>query len=108
MRITVTQLTTALRSRPFDFWQAAYSEYVYSSGPSDEGYFDVDFGSFSLEVEPYDAGLSGSDIWVVVKAGNQYFKKEGYFSSHWDTDWDGPVYEVSPREVTVTVFDPKE
>jgi hypothetical protein len=46
-----------------------------------------------------------SAVWVVVRVGGQYFRKEGYYQSHYGTEWDGSVHEVWPKEKTVTVYE---
>jgi len=39
------------------------------------------------------------------KGGVRHFKIDGYYSSYEGTDWDGVLYEVEPREKTVTVYE---
>lgn len=46
----------------------------------------------------------GSHASVTVKVGNQHFRKEGYYASHYGHDWDGRFYEVRPEAVSVTRF----
>lgn len=47
----------------------------------------------------------GESIWVVVKVGDQFFKKAGYTSSYDGNNFDGSCQEVRPvvREVTFYV-----
>jgi len=47
----------------------------------------------------------GDEAWVVIKVGNQLFRKEGYYASHYGYDWDGDVQEVKPVEKTITVYE---
>jgi hypothetical protein len=56
-------------------------------------------------VEGYSGGEGGgSNVYSVFKIGDQYFKKTGYYASHYGTDWDGSIYEVVPQEKTITVY----
>lgn len=48
----------------------------------------------------------GDDIWFVIGIGDQFFRKSGYYASHYGTDWDGAFEEVRPVEKTVTVYEP--
>jgi hypothetical protein len=48
----------------------------------------------------------GEDIWVVIKVGDQLFRKDGYYGSGYGEDWDGgEPTEVRPVEKTVTVYE---
>lgn len=40
-----------------------------------------------------------------VEDTGQLFKKEGYYASHYGTDWDGPFREVHAVERTVTFYE---
>lgn len=46
----------------------------------------------------------GSAASVVFKVGDQLFKKDGYYQSHYGYDWDGDLYEVEAFEKTVTDY----
>lgn len=48
----------------------------------------------------------GEQIYVVIKVGTQYFRKDGYYLSHDGSYWDGDVVEVRPIEKTITVYEP--
>jgi hypothetical protein len=39
---------------------------------------------------------SGEDVYVVFKAGTQFFCKSGYYASYDGSNWDGDVREVRP------------
>lgn len=57
-----------------------------------------------VEVVDSDYGSEGDwekTVYVVIKVGDKYFKKTGYYASHAGTDWDGPVVEVKPVQRTV-------
>lgn len=56
-----------------------------------------------VETDPGGEG-HGESVYVIVKVGDQTFKKEGYYASHYGTDWDGDFFEVESREITVTKF----
>lgn len=47
----------------------------------------------------------GESVWVVVKIGDQLFRKPGYYASHYGTDWDGTLEEVQVVERTVTFYE---
>lgn len=58
-----------------------------------------------VESKPGREG-GGEDIYVVVKVGDQFFQKDGFYASHYGSDWDGEVTEVRPVEKTITVYEP--
>jgi hypothetical protein len=45
---------------------------------------------------------------VVFQVGTQFFRKEGYYASHYGYDWDGTFSEVSPVQKTITVYETKQ
>jgi hypothetical protein len=47
----------------------------------------------------------GEDVSVVIKIGDQYFEKLGYYASHYGCEWDGSLTEVKPVEKTITVYE---
>lgn len=49
-------------------------------------------------------GDYGCETWVVVKVGDQLFKKTGFYQSHYGNDWDGAFTEVRQGRKTVTVY----
>lgn len=88
----------------------------YREAPA-EGWSDVEYSSFIIidgkfvdyEVVDTTGGMDkGSNASVTIKIGDQYFRKEGYYASHYGYDWDGPLREVVPVEKIVTVYEPKE
>ncbi|WP_029090063.1 hypothetical protein [Brevibacterium album] len=46
----------------------------------------------------------GSYASIVIALGSQFFRKEGYYASHYGADWDGSFHEVEPRQVVVTEY----
>lgn len=61
---------------------------------------------YDLELVEADTGGEGHGeyVFVVVKVGDQLFRKEGYYASHYGTDWDGDFEEVEAYEKTVTDY----
>lgn len=51
----------------------------------------------------YDEGAS--TVWVIVKVGDQYFKKEGWYASYDGSTWDGSLSEVRPQTKTIMVWE---
>lgn len=49
----------------------------------------------------------GENIWCVFQLGDQLFRKEGYYASHYGSDWDGDLYECEVVERTVKFYDRK-
>lgn len=47
---------------------------------------------------------SGEYCYVILRVGEQYFRKEGYYSSYNGTDWDGDFDEVEPYQKTITDY----
>ena len=47
----------------------------------------------------------GDSIWVVLRIGDQLFKKEGYYASHYGSDWDGDLTEVHEVQRLVTFYE---
>lgn len=64
----------------------------------------------AVEVEKIESSPGvddyGDTAFIVVKVGAQFFKKEGYYSSHSGDRWDGKVTEVIATEKTVYVYEP--
>lgn len=85
-----------------------------------DGWFDLDWAENGhkvkvtlqgeeTEVEKVDGKPSaeggGEHVYIILKAGDQFFEKTGYYASHYGTDWDGDVTEVRPVEKTMTVYE---
>jgi len=67
-------------------------------------------GLGTVEVIDSDGGEGqGEVIYFVLKisAGDtvRYFRKDGYYASHYGTDWDGSFAEVSAVQRTVTFWE---
>lgn len=50
----------------------------------------------------------GDEIWCVIQVGTQLFRKEGYYASHYGSDWDGELYECEIVERMVQFYEYKE
>lgn len=62
-------------------------------------------------VEDFGGMDMGSERYVVFsmtdETGTRYFRKDGFYQSHYGTDWDGEFREVKPVEKTITVYEAK-
>lgn len=49
----------------------------------------------------------GEHVWVVVRTETtgQFFRMNGYYSSYEGSEYDGGLFEVTPQERTVTVYE---
>lgn len=68
----------------------------------------VELRGEKVEIVPvanYGGEGKGEERWVVARIGTQFFRKDGYYASHYGTDWDGEFYEVKPVEKTITVYE---
>lgn len=83
-------------------WDWGEAEYAYKDGIN----IEIDGVWVPVTVVEADTGGEGhgEHVFVVIKVGNQYFKKDGYYASHYGTDWDGSFAEVEPYEKTVTDY----
>lgn len=90
----------------------ATDEYFYWS---DLAYEDFDFDSliihgvsYPFEVVSSRGGEEGDwdiDTFIIMRVGDQVFRKTGHYQSHVGSDWDGPVEEVFPVEKTITAWE---
>ncbi|MGO2860625.1 MAG: hypothetical protein ACTIC1_05675 [Brevibacterium sp.] len=55
-------------------------------------------------VEQTGGADEGSHASITLRVGSQFFRKEGYYASHYGHDWDGRFYEVRSEVVSVTRF----
>lgn len=74
------------------------------------GIDDVEFGRFRVElVEEFGGEGQGDHVHMVFKftlpEGVEYWKKDGYYASHYGTEWDGDFYQVNPVVKTITVYE---
>ena len=84
-------------------WRALYSRNLEFAKE-----FDIDGEPVLVTVadkaEESDNSGYGEAVWVVVKVGDQFFKKEGYTSSYDSDTFDGQCTEVFPHQKTVTCY----
>lgn len=85
---------------------------------ADIDWYDLEYESVTLtlngeEVETkaiksFGGEGQGDDCWLVFQVGNQLFRKDGWYASHYGYEWDGSLYEVEAVERTVTVYEEKK
>jgi hypothetical protein len=70
------------------------------------------FDGRTIEKAEFDTGGEGhgEDVYMVFKTVDvdgteQYWRKDGYYSSYGGTDWDGDFREVRPVERTVVFYE---
>lgn len=73
-------------------WDDFYSNTGFIVGENGE------FIDYEL-VETTGGEGKGDEASIVIKIGDQYFRKEGYYASHYGYDWDGDLEEVRPKVV---------
>lgn len=57
-------------------------------------------------VEDHGGGEgSGEERWIVVRVGTQFFRQEGYYVSHYGSEFDGDFKEVHKTERMVTFYE---
>lgn len=59
------------------------------------------------EVKQSGGEDEGSNWYSVIyfKDHDVYIKSQGYYQSHYGTDFDYPPFEVKPKEKTITVYE---
>lgn len=122
MSITVEQLRHAIEDDKTDYPQftrtvkSKYSDYTWEEGPANgQGWHEINSEGFSVVIDGelleatsvdstggMDEGSNASSTWQI---GEQYFRKSGYYQSHYGYDWDGELEEVHPVQKVVTVFE---
>jgi hypothetical protein len=58
-----------------------------------------------VSVEQHGGEGEGDQYWVVVRIGDRYFRKPGWYASHDGGYLDGDLYEVTPETRTVVVYE---
>jgi hypothetical protein len=89
---TFGQVERAIEHNPdFDGWDEA----EYAADGTVVLSISVDGETLPVtKVDGFGGEGKGEDIWVVVQVGDQLFRKNGYYASHYGTDWDGSFDEV--------------
>lgn len=83
-----------------DFTAEEIEAALYSYDPEDDSEDDADESAieslrdclesgYNYGDKPMTLKLRGEDVWYVFKIGDQLFRKEGAYASHYGTDWDG-------------------
>lgn len=87
-------------------WTGGGSGTVYPAVPG-HTHIEVNGEQAPIEVvEDHGGGEgSGEARWVVIKVGTQYFKKDGYYASHYGSEFDGDLKEVRKIERMVTFYE---
>ena len=79
-----------------------------------EAAMEATYGSYwadikwSIEKNGDTININGEDYkveYVTFKVDNKTYQKTGYYQSHYGSEWDGPVFEVRPKQVTVTEWE---
>jgi hypothetical protein len=114
MSFTVAQIQEALENNAFEGkgyrteeWFTIEDGDWYELGDASPDTTRVTIGGEVYPVEGVDnIGGEGQGEYaaVVFKVGDQLFRKEGYYASHYGTDWDGDLEEVEKYEKTVTAY----
>lgn len=80
---------------------AGWGEFVHEGGP-----VVIDGVLLEAKVVHTTGGEDeGSYASSTFQIGDQYFRKSGYYASHYGYDWDGELEEVRPVQKVVTVFE---
>jgi len=93
-----------------DGW-GEYEVYIPAANPVDPGSFaplKITLRGVEYEVKEVDrtGGMDeGSGLSSTIQVGSQFFRKSGYYASHYGSDWDGDFREVRPVTKTVTVYE---
>lgn len=98
----------------FDGWGSDLYSYIKG-----EGHYSHSDGAFAVEVpgigkveyvDDYGGEGQGDDYWVVFKTveTGQFWRVDGWYASYDGGELDGELYEVEPKEVTVTQYEAKK
>lgn len=105
--LTAEEVEQALESTT-DSYRYGFYWSSLAWGDADIDHLEINGEVYPFEVFDRKIGSEGdwqTDTYIVVKVGEQYFRKNGYYASHDGSYWDGSFTEVHPREKTVTVWE---
>jgi len=124
MSITVEQLRFAIEEDEAEYGDeftrvkgVSWSDtYTYEATPANgSGWDEINGEDFNVVIDGVlheainvgttggmDEGSNATSTWQI---GMQYFRKSGYYASHYGYDWDGELEEVRPVKKVVTVFE---
>lgn len=111
--VTAAQVETALTDGTAEYKHWKSDEWEAGFRVDEDGWTEVDGMRITIDGEQYvlkvvntTGGMdNGSHASVTFQVGEQYFRKEGYYASHYGYDWDGDFKEVRPVEKTVIVYE---
>lgn len=78
--------------------------------PEPLGHHIPGFGHI-LKIYDHGGMDMGSELYVVIQVTSEdlqtvrLFRKDGYYQSHYGSDWDGTFREVTAQERTITVYE---
>lgn len=88
-----------------DGYSDGLNAYAYEDYEQDKVTVDgVDYPIEVVETDPGGEG-HGASVHFIIKVGDEYFRKQGYYASHYGTDWDGAFEKVAEVEKTVKVWE---
>ena len=101
---TADEVFNALQTHLEDGWSELKYNIRYHN--SNTIYLRDEPVTFSIEDE-YGGSGQGEEAWVVVRVGDQLFRQQGWYASHYGFEWDGDFEEVLATTKTITVYEPK-
>lgn len=82
-----------------DGWDSLYE---------DTGSIEINDTVYDFKIVENIGGMDeGSYAALILEIDGRLFRKEGYYASHYGTDWDGTMEEVEAYEKTVTDYRPR-
>lgn len=98
MSFTAQELDTVIADTYLenDFFMDAFYEEVSE--------LETPLGTVMVEETSGGQG-DGAPIEVVISVDGRYFQQDGYYSSWGDSQMDGELYEVKPKQVVKTEYE---
>lgn len=105
MTFTAAELEAYLDEGGFDdqlsFWDEPDSDWFKTSNAEELKRFKQRFGAYPEPAANWGGQGDGAAMGAVIKIGDRYFKRTGYYSSWDSSEYDSTVEEVEPYEKTV-------